>query len=94
MTKLKQNVTSPMPVSDSCYKILWNHSTSLGPIFMDCVVFVFVFWFFAESWGLNFMEVSVFSVSKKTNSFKTCFCGRCEFVGKGYPRKLSHHKFK
>lgn len=45
--------------------------------FVDCG-------FSVNLWGCNNMDVSVFSFSKITNSFKICFHQRCKFVGEGY----------
>lgn len=39
------------------------------------------------SWECNFVGVLVFSLSKETNSYKTCFHGGHKFKREVYPRK-------
>lgn len=47
--------------------VLWSHLKLSGPIFVDCR-------FYAYSRGCDFVGWSVFSFTKKNNSFKICFC--------------------
>lgn len=68
--------------------VLWNHLNSLWLIFVDCGLFTYLS-------GFNFMDASVFSLSRKNNSFKIYFCRRCIFRERAahIPRKLSHPEF-
>lgn len=53
-------------------------------------------WIFAYSWGCDFIDVPVFSFSRKTKSFTISFHGWCKLVGESsqrIPRKLSHLEF-
>lgn len=57
-------------------KKLWNYLNSCGSIFVDYGVFAYL-------WGCNFVDASVFSFGKRTNSFKICFRRWFKFGGGG-----------